>query len=138
MIEVIDYLMNHIKTKLSSTIVYAPIKVDTLEIGTVSSPKKSIALRLIPSPSGTQYLEGEIINRSFQLLTKSPNQKEALATCEAITKELRKLTKGQQPQINNELKITIFEVYVEPAFVEITEAKEYIYTAMFRAEILED
>lgn len=42
MIEVIDYLMNHIKTKLSSTIVYAPIKVDTLEIGTASSPKNQL------------------------------------------------------------------------------------------------
>ncbi|MCU5020544.1 minor capsid protein [Bacillus paranthracis] len=138
MIAFIEYLMKQLPQKLGSTIIYSPIKVDALDKGTATAPKRSIAIRTISSPPLAEYFDGDLLGVSFQVLTSSPNQKESYSSIEAIANELRKFTRRQQPKVSDKVKLQRLSVAVEPSFVEQNEAKEYIYTAIFRAELLVD
>ncbi|MDR4304964.1 minor capsid protein, partial [Bacillus mycoides] len=62
----IESVKKHLTTNLSKDIMFAPIKVDLLDIGTNNTPKKSIAIRMTPYALGEQYLKGEIINKQIQ------------------------------------------------------------------------
>ncbi|MFP3414997.1 minor capsid protein [Bacillus sp. SIMBA_074] len=131
----IDSIKNHLTTNLSKDIMFAPIKVDLLDIGTNDKPKKSIAIRMIPSAPGEQYFEGEIINKQFQVLVKSDNQLEVNNTIEAIARELNNVHRRSFNAIDGSYTLMRLNVYVEPNFVEKTAANEYLYTALFTTEL---
>lgn len=131
----IESVKKHLTTELSKDTMFAPIKVDLLDIGTNNKPKKSIAIRMIPSAPGEQYFEGEIINKQFQVLVKSDNQLEASNTTEVITRELNNVHRRVFNAIDGSYTLRRLNVYVEPNFVEKTAANEYIYTALFTAEL---
>ncbi|PEJ74516.1 minor capsid protein, partial [Bacillus pseudomycoides] len=76
MIWLIESIKKHLITTLQPSILFAPIKADLLDIGVNDTPRKSIAVRMIPSAPGEQYYEGEIINKQMQILAKSSNQLE--------------------------------------------------------------
>lgn len=131
----IDSVKNHLTTTLPKSIMFAPVKVDLLDIGTNNTPKKSIAIRMIPSALGEQYFEGEIINKQFQVLVKSDNQLEVNNTTEAIARELNNVHRRVFNAIDGSYTLMRLNVYVEPNFVEKTAANEWIYTALFSTEL---
>ncbi|PUW00767.1 phage tail terminator protein, partial [Cronobacter sakazakii] len=124
----IDSIKNHLARNLSSSIMFAPVKADMLDIGTNNKPKKSIAVRMIPSAPGEQYFEGEIINKQFQVLVKSDNQLEVNNTIEAIARELNNVHRRSFNAIDGSYTLRRLNVYVDPNFVEKTAANEWIYT----------
>ncbi len=133
----IDSVIKHLTTNLPKDIMFAPVKADMLDIGTNNKPKKSIAVRMIPSAPGEQYFEGEIINKQFQVLVKSDNQLEVNNTTEAIARELNNVHRRVFNAVDGSYTLMRLNVYVEPNFVEKTAANEYIYTAIFKAELYE-
>ncbi|QWI52520.1 minor capsid protein [Bacillus mycoides] len=131
----IDSVKNHLDTTLPPKIMFANIKADLLDMGTNNTPRKSIAMRMIPSALGEQYFEGEIINKQFQVLVKSDNQLEVNNTTEAIARELNNVHKRVFNAIDGSYTLRRLNVYVEPNFVEKTDANEFIYTALFSVEL---
>lgn len=114
---------------------FAPVKVDLLDIGADSTPKKSIAIRMTPSAPGEQYFEGEIKNKQFQVLVKSDNQLEVNNTIEAIANELNNVQRRVFHTVDNSYTLIRLNTYIEPNFVEKTAANEWIYTALFSTEL---
>ncbi|PHB11469.1 minor capsid protein [Bacillus pseudomycoides] len=131
----IESVKKQLTTNLSKDIMFAPVKADVLDIGANNIPKKSIAIRMTPSALGEQYFEGEIINKQFQLLVKSDNQLETTNAIEAMTRELNNVQRRTFNAVDNSYTLRRLNVYVEPSFVEKTAANEYIYTALFSAEL---
>ncbi|HDR7795313.1 TPA: minor capsid protein [Bacillus luti] len=131
----IESVKRHLTTNLPPSIMFAPIKVDLLDIGTNNKPKSSIAIRMTPSAPGEQYFEGEIINKQFQMLVKSDNQLEVNNTTEAITRELNNVHRRIFDAIDGSYTLRRLNVYVEPNFVEKTSVNEFIYTALFSVEL---
>ncbi|PEJ39993.1 phage tail terminator protein [Bacillus pseudomycoides] len=135
MIWLIESVKKHLTTTLQPNILFAPIKADLLDIGVNDTPRKSIAIRMIPSALGEQYYEGEIINKQIQILAKSSNQLEVNNTMEFITRELNNVHMRVFNAIDDSYTLRRLNVYVEPNFIEKTAANEYIYTALFSAEL---
>ncbi|MEK4003024.1 minor capsid protein [Bacillus sp. FSL K6-2822] len=131
----IESIKKHLTTKLPQSIMFAPVKVDLLDIGTNNKPKKSIAIRMTPSTLGEQYFEGEIKNKQFQVLVKSDNQLEVNNTIEAIVNELNNVHRRVFNAIDGSYTLRRLNVYVEPNFVEKTAANEWVYTALFSVEL---
>ncbi|MFA2606309.1 minor capsid protein [Bacillus cereus] len=131
----VESVINHLNTVLHRNIVYAPIKANVLDIGTKNEPRKSIALRLIPSAPGEQYFEGETICKQFQILVKSPDGLEAMSSIEAIADELHNLHMRSFHCVDDSYNLITMEKYVEPNWVDKTEANEQIYTAIFSVEL---
>ncbi|CAI8882652.1 Minor capsid protein [Bacillus sp. IT-79MI2] len=133
----IDSVIKHLNTNFPSSIMFAPVKVDLLDIGTNNTPKKSIAIRMTPSALGDQYFDGELLNKQFQILVKSDNQLEVNNTAEAIARELNNVHRRVFNAIDGSYTLRRLNVYVEPNFVEKTAVNEFIYTALFSAELYE-
>lgn len=91
----------------------------TINLGKLSTERKSIALRVMPSGNVNYYGGNRSRELLFQVLTKSPNQVEAITTLEEIANKL----------IENEC-----EVYSEPSFIQQDE-QGYIYSASLRIYI---
>lgn len=135
MIWLIESVKKHLIATLPTGILFAPIKADLLDIGVNDAPRKSIAIRMVPSAPGEQYFEGEIINKQIQILAKSSNQLEVNNTMELITRELNNVHRRVFHALDNSYKLIRLNVYVEPNFVEKTTASEYIMTALFSVEL---
>ncbi|PEW74005.1 minor capsid protein [Bacillus thuringiensis] len=135
MIWLIESVKKHLTATLPTGILFAPIKADLLDIGVNDAPRKSIAIRMIPSAPGEQYYEGEIINKQIQILAKSSNQLEVNNTMEFITRELNNVHRRVFHALDGSYTLRRLNVYVEPNFVEKTSANEWIYTALFSVEL---
>ncbi|MYW24987.1 minor capsid protein [Bacillus thuringiensis] len=135
MIWLIESVKKHLIATLPTGILFAPIKADLLDIGVNDEPRKSIAIRMIPSAPGEQYYEGEIINKQIQILAKSSNQLEVNNTMEFITRELNNVHRRVFYALDGSYTLRRLNVYVEPNFVEKTAVNEWIYTALFSAEL---
>ncbi|PFN76374.1 minor capsid protein [Bacillus cereus] len=131
----IESVIKHLTVVLPSSTIYAPIKANVLDVGTNSTPRKSIAIRITPSAPGEQYFEGETIRKQFQILVKSPNGLEAMSSIDAIADELHNLHKRNFYSIDTSYELITMEKYVEPNWVDKTEANEQIYTALFTTEL---
>ncbi|ARO21605.1 minor capsid protein (plasmid) [Bacillus tropicus] len=131
----VESVIKHLNTVLPPNIIYAPIKANVLDVGTNDAPRKSIALRIIPSVPGEQYFEGETIKKNFQILVKSPDGLEAMSSVEAIAEELHNLHRRSFHSVDTSYKLITMEKYVEPNWVDKTEANEQIYTALFTTEL---
>lgn len=131
----VESVIKHLNKVLPPNIVYAPIKANVLDVGTNNELRKSIALRIIPSASGQQYFEGETTRKQFQILVKSPDGLEAMSSIEAIADELHNLHMRSFCSIDDSYNLITMEKYVEPNWVDKTEANEQIYTAIFSVEL---
>ncbi|MGG0282916.1 minor capsid protein [Bacillus pacificus] len=131
----VESVIKHLNKVLPPNIVYAPIKANVLDVGTNDAPRKSIALRIIPSAPGEQYFEGETTKKNFQILVKSPDGLEAMSSVEAIAEELHNLHRRSFHSVDTSYKLITMEKYVEPNWVDKTEANEQIYTALFTTEL---
>ncbi|QEL88482.1 phage tail terminator protein [Bacillus mycoides] len=135
MIWLVESVKKHLIATLPQGILFAPIKADLLDIGINDTPRKSIAVRMIPSAPGEQYYEGEIIKKQIQILAKSSNQLEVNNTIEFITRELNNVHRRVFYALDGSYTLRQLNVYVEPNFVEKTAANEWIYTALFTTEL---
>ncbi|HDR7601034.1 TPA: minor capsid protein [Bacillus mycoides] len=135
MIWLVESVKKHLIATLPQGILFAPIKADLLDIGVNDTPRKSIAVRMIPSPPGEQYYEGEIIKKQIQILAKSSNQLEVNNTIEFITRELNNVHRRVFYAIDGSYTLRSLNVYVEPNFVDKTAANEWVYTALFITEL---
>lgn len=135
MIWLIESVKKHLTATLPTGILFAPIKADLLDIGVNDAPRKSIAIRMIPSALGEQYYAGEIINKQIQILAKSSNQLEVNNTMEFIARELNNVHRRGFHALDDSYTLRRLNVYVESNFIEKTAANEWIYTALFSAEL---
>ncbi|WP_255580015.1 minor capsid protein [Enterobacter cloacae complex sp. 743-2DZ2F-22B] len=75
------------------------------------------------------------MKKNFQILVKSPNGLEAMSSIDAIADELHNLHRRTFHSIDTTYNLIMMEKYVEPNWVDKTEANEQIYTALFVAEL---
>ncbi|WP_374964620.1 minor capsid protein [Lysinibacillus sp. RS5] len=108
-------------------LLYAPLKFDLLDTST-----ESISFNFIPVPPAKKMFKGEIRNVQFQMKTKSKNQVKA---CDALGEIRDALDLSDEDLHASDFKLIVCECYVEPNWVEKTSASEFIYTALFRAEL---
>lgn len=102
----------------SSVPLYAPVV-----IGKLSTNPRSIAFRLMPSAPGDRFFTGDRMRGvQFQVLTKSPDQLQAMNTLESISDSLEELG---------------IEVTSEPNYLSSDE-QGWTYTAAFRTEIIKE
>jgi hypothetical protein len=119
-------LADHLEAQLT---LFAPVKIGSLDL-----EPKAISIRQAPAPAGVRYMNRSMIkNVTVQLLAKSESQGEVMDTMELMTQSLE-LSSG-------ELTVTGYDfikcgVYTEPNFVEKTSNNEYLYTALFQAELI--
>lgn len=123
MFEFLDTLATHLETKLTLP---SMVKVG----GTLEGVERSaITIRPIVGRPGERYIEGRSEGVAFQILVKQPSQENAIKTIVDIARACEDLDR------------TVYEnliscsIYVTPNFVEETSTKEYIYTALFQAEL---
>lgn len=91
----------------------------------------SVAIRLTPS-APTDYIAGFIYEVGFQVLVKNDDQIEAINIATDIFMELHHRKSQLKGDDFRCISITCTTL---PNWVETTEDGEYVYTALFRAEI---
>lgn len=100
----------------------------------MTSETKSVAVRLAPSAPGSRYINRKKIEAPLiQVLAKSTNDAEVLGWMGQIETALE--------LSNDELSVTGYdfikcEVSTSTNFVEQTQNKEYVYTALFQCELI--
>nr|WP_072513819.1 hypothetical protein [Ndongobacter massiliensis] len=111
---ILSYVDDVIKFLSANCTLFSPIVV-----GHLRAERRSIALRIMPS-NGREHYAGERERPiSFQILTKSPDQQEALQALEEICEAL----------LNRDIR-----VYSEPSYLQEDE-QSYIYTAAFEGRL---
>lgn len=124
----LDRLIDYIESNISLDSV--------LRVGKLSLDSKSISIRPTPSSMVDRYVDKDKIREySFQILMKDPNQFKVINKLDEITNLLDGIDHREIISNNNSFKLIKCEVYTLPNYVEETEHEEYIYTAMFRAEL---
>lgn len=109
---------------------------DAIKVGKLGPETESIAIVPTPSSMVNRFMDKERLREySFQVLTKNRNQIEASKVLKDITGLLDGINDDEIKSNNNSFRLIKCEVYVLPNYVEMTNHKEYIYTAMFTAEI---
>lgn len=94
----------------------------------------SIAVRPIPSPPNTTYLNNERIdNYSFQFLVRNKDVLLAENTIESISEYLRNETSIESQ--DGSFTFVKLDVTTMPNWVGMSEREEHEYTALFQAEI---
>lgn len=126
-LDFIDSVIDYINQPL---VVYDPIEVGGLDI-----KETGVALKVIPSGNGERYFQGRTDLVNFQVLTKFPSQREAANKISQIAEKLTQVGKGQIPVNSGAFLILHCDVYTAPNEVEKTAKNEYIWTALFTAEI---
>jgi hypothetical protein len=109
----------------------APLKVGLLE------PRSSAAaIRTVSSGIVTRYLNGDTIyHYAFQLLIQDADQERAVNILDDITDYLDGLTKDSVISGNDSFNFITSNVSVLPNLVQKTENDEYVYTAIYAAQI---
>lgn len=104
--------------------------------GSLNQARQSIAIRPTPSSMGNRFMNKDTTREySFQILIKDPNQIKANSTLHDIASLLDGLGNNAIPSDNDSYQFINCKVYVLPNHVETTAHNEYIYTAMFTAEL---
>lgn len=123
----LDRLIDFIEEKISLNASFT--------IGKLSSETSSISIRPTPSSIREDFLDrGNIHDYSFQILCKDRDQMLVIKIMNEITSLLHGLNNKAIKSNNNSFTFINCKVYVLPNYLQETE-REYIYTAMFTAEI---
>jgi hypothetical protein len=101
----------------------------------LSTDTKSIAIRQTPSSANSRYMTGKTFNFNFQVLVKDTNHVKAYNTIQAIFKALDGLSKDSIVSNDGSFIMVKCECSTLPNFVEKTDKLEYIFTALFTAEL---
>lgn len=100
--------------------------------------ENSMAISVLPTPSTAiiRYFDkSKDYNYGFQVLVKHPTQSVAIQTIEDIVNLLDGVDGDKITSDDNTFSLVVCNVYTLPTFVEITEHNEYIYTALFQADL---
>lgn len=109
----------------------APLKVGLLE-----PASSAAAIRTVSSGIVTRYLNGDTIYHiAFQLLIQDADQQRAVNILDDITDFLDGLTKDNVISGNDSFTFITSNVSVLPNLVQKTENDEYVYTAIYAAQI---
>jgi|SRR5690606_1625584 len=104
--------------------------------GLLDTAPSSIAIRQIPSPVNDRYTDNEkTLIFAFQVLVKDVDHLTAYNTIQNIFDVLDGLGKDAIPSQDGNYAFVKCECYTLPNFVEKTDKNEYIYTAIFHAEL---
>ena len=107
-----------------------------LRVGRLSSDSNSVSIRPTPASILDRYAdEDKTREYSFQILMKDTNQFKVMNKLEEITSLLDGLKKGDIASSNDSFTLVSCKAYVLPNYVEETDREEFIYTAMYTAEI---
>lgn len=96
------------------------------------------AISIIPTPSAIdgRYMDkGKTYEYSFQVLVKDPDQEKVRKVLYEITSLLDGLSNSAIKSEDGSYIFVKCEAYVLPHYVETTDHGNYIYTAMFTAEL---
>jgi hypothetical protein len=124
-----DFLLSII-AHVNTPPLFAPVT-----IGTLQATEKAIAVRMIPSERGERYHNGSTKKANFQFLTKSKNQLEAINGLESIANKLTDVRNDGIPSLTGKFTLISCDIYTTLNMVEKTNVNEYIYTALFTAEL---
>lgn len=124
----LDRLKDHITANI---VLNAPLKIGLLE------PKGSAAaMRTVSSGVKARYLNGDTVyGMGVQILIQDADQKEAVKVLDNITHFIDRLTKDSITSLDGSFDFLSASVSVLPNFVQKTENDEYVYTAIYVAEI---
>lgn len=104
--------------------------------GLLDAVPSSIAIRQIPSLVNDRYVDDEkTFTFAFQVLVKDADHLTAYNTIQNIFSVLDGLGKDAIPSQDGSYAFVKCECYTLPNFVEKTDKDEYIYTAIFYAEL---
>lgn len=104
--------------------------------GLLDTAPSSIAIRQIPSPVNDRYTDNEkTLIFAFQVLVKDTDHLIAYNVIQGIFDILDGLGKDAIPSQDGNYAFVKCECYTLPNFVEKTDKNEYIYTAIFHAEL---
>ena len=124
----LDRLIDYIESNISLDSV--------LRVGKLSLDSKSISIRPTPSSMVNRYVDKDKTREySFQILMKDPNQFQVISKMDEITSLLDGIDHREIVSNNDSFKLVKCEAYTLPNYVAETEHEEYIYTALFRAEL---
>ena len=104
--------------------------------GLLDTAPSSIAIRQTPSSMNDRYTDnGKTFIFAFQVLVKDVDHLTAYNTLQNIFDVLDGLGKDAIPSQDGSYAFVKCECYTLPNFVEKTDKSEYIYTAIFHAEL---
>lgn len=108
----------------------------TIVFGLLDTAPSSIAIRQTPSSMNDRYTDNEkTFIFAFQVLVKDTNHLTAYNVIQSIFNVLDGLGKDAIPSQDGSYTFIKCECYTLPNFVEKTDKNEYIYTAIFYAEL---
>ena len=109
---------------------------NSIKIGKLGQSSHAISIRPTPGSVPNRYVdEDKIREYNFQILIKDTNQFEVIEKIEEVTSLLDGLKRNDIVSSNNSFRLVSCKVYVPPNYVQETDREEYIYTAMFVAEL---
>jgi hypothetical protein len=121
-------IMDAIETNIDMN---APLKVGLLE-----PASSAAAIRTVSSGIVTRYMNGDAIYHiAFQILIQDADQQRAVNILDDITDFLEGLTKDSIISGNNSFVFVTSNVSVLPNLVQKTDNDEYIYTAIYAAQL---
>jgi Bacteriophage minor capsid protein len=104
--------------------------------GLLDSASSSVAIRQTPSSMNDRYTDGgKTFIFAFQVLVKDINHLTAYNVIQGVFDALDGLGKDAIPSQDGSYTFVKCECYTLPNFVEKTDKNEYIYTAIFHAEL---
>src|SRR5690625_4405099 len=107
-----------------------------MKVGKLDEKEKATSIRPTPSSNiSRSYDAGKTFEYSFQILVKDPNQMLVINLMDRITHTIDGLSNGAIKSADGSFIFVKSEVYVYPSYLEVTDHDEYIYTAMFTAEL---
>lgn len=108
----------------------------TFEVGVLGSNVPSYAIRQTPSTVMDRYKDkGKTYSYSFQILVKDSDQLNAIQKAHQTFNLLDAKTSGINSSDNSFTLINL-ECTTLPNFVEKNEHNEFMYTALFEAELI--
>lgn len=104
--------------------------------GLLDTTPSSIAIRQTPSSMNDRYTDSEkTFIFAFQVLVKDTSHLTAYNVIQSLFNVLDGLGKDVIPSQDGSYTFVRCECYTLPNFVEKTDKNEYIYTAIFHAEL---
>lgn len=124
---------------LDKTIDYIELNIpraSKVKVGKLSTEPSGVAIRQTPSTVTSRYVNsGAIREFAFQILVKDTDQLQAIKLLNEITSILDGLKNEDIVSSDNSFKFINCKVSTLPNYVEETDKKEFIYTALFIAEL---
>ena len=126
-----DFLPRLIEAIETNVAMNSPIRIGILE-----PSASAAALRTVSSGVISRYMDGSTLyHTAFQVLIQDADQERAVNVLDSITDYLDSLTQDSIISGNDSFNFITSSVSVLPNFVQKTANDEYVYTAIYAAQI---